>query len=82
MEVGLGHLHSNVEHPDIIEGQLAIVATEDVELSFYYIGSVAAARSWPILTCLHLLPVTLINIEYVHVIHPMCAIIASKVVNL
>ena len=82
MEVRLWHLDANVQHPDIVERQLAIVSTEHVQLALYYIGCVTTAWSRPVIACLHLFPLTMLNVEDMHVIHPVCAIIAAKVVDL
>ena len=82
VQVSLWHLHSNVEHPDIIKRQLTVVATKHIQLSFDDIGCVSAAGPWSVVTCLHLLPVVLLYVKHVHIVHPVSSIIASEIVNL
>ena len=75
----LRNLNSNGEHPNIIETEFTVVASKNVELAFHDIGCVSASWAWLELTCGHLLPVITFDIENMYVIHPMDAIIASKV---
>ena len=56
MEVGLRNLHSNVEHPDVVETKFAIVASEHIKLALDNICSMSASWSWPVVTCLYLFP--------------------------
>lgn len=56
VQIGLWHLDSNVQHPDVIKRKLAVIATEHIQLSLYYIGCVSAARSWSIVARLDFLP--------------------------
>lgn len=81
MQISLWHLDTDVKHPDVIEGQLAVVATKDVELALDNVGCVATARSWAIVTSLHLLPHVLVNVEHVHIVHPVGPIVPAKVIN-
>lgn len=81
MEVGLRDLHTNVEHPDVIEGELAIVAAKDVELALHDVGCVTTARPGSEVAGLYLLPMALLDVVYVHVVHPVCAIVPAEVVD-
>jgi hypothetical protein len=65
-----------------VEGKLAVITAEDVQLPLYYVGSVTAARPWLVVTGLYLFPVVLFDVENMNIIHPMHAIIPSKVVDL
>ena len=82
MEICLWYLNPNVKHPDIIERQFAVVAAKHIQLAVHYISSVATPRSGAIVTGLHFFPHVLVNIEYVHIIHPMSTIVPSKVIYL
>ena len=82
MKICLWHLHTNVEHPDVVERQFAVVAAKHIQLALHNISGVAASRSGAIVTGLHLFPHVLVNIEYVHIIHPMGTIVPTKVIYL
>ncbi len=82
MEICLGHLHSNVKHPDVIERQFAVVTAEHIQLAFHYISSVATPGSGAIVTGLHLFPHVLVNIKHMHIIHPMSTIVPTEVIYL
>ena len=82
MQVGLRHLNANVQHPDVIERQLAVVSAEDVKLSLDDVGSVPTARSGPEVARLHLLPHVLLDVKHVNIVHPVGAVVPSEVVNL
>ncbi len=82
MKICLWHLNSNVEHPDIIERQFAVVAAEHIQLALHNISGVATSRSGAIVTGLHLFPHVLVDIEHMHIIHPMSAIVPTKVIYL
>ena len=81
MQVGLGHLYSDIEHPYVVEAELTIVAAKNIQLSLDYVGCVSAARTRSVVTCLHFLPVVLLNVKDVDIIHPMGTVVASKVVD-
>jgi len=68
------------EDPNIIKRQLTIIPTEDVELAFYNICGMSAARSWLVTICLYLAPSIAINIEYMHIVHPLHAVIPTEVI--
>ena len=82
VQVCLGHLHPNVKHPDVIKGELAIVPPKHVQLALDYVRGVAAAGPRAEVARLDLLPVILLDVEHVHVVHPVGAIVPPKVVNL
>ena len=82
MQVCLRNLNANIQHPYIIEGEFAVIASEYIQLPLDDISGVSAARSRPKVTRLHLLPIILLNVKYVHIIHPVCSIIPTEVVNL
>ena len=82
VQVRLRHLDSDVEHPDVVEGQLAVIAAKNVQLTFHYVGSVPTAWPRPEITRLHLLPMILLNVENMHIVHPVCAVVPPEVVNL
>lgn len=73
-------LDTYVEHPNVMEGEFAVVATEDVELALDYVGCVSASRAWFVLARLNLLPVICVNIENMDVVHPVHPVIPSEVV--
>ena len=81
VEVGLRHLNADVKHPDVVEGQLAIVATEYVKLPLDNVRCVPASRSRPVVTRLNFLPMILFDVKDMDVVHPMRAIVAAEVVN-
>jgi hypothetical protein len=72
-------LNSNREHPYIVETQLAVIASKNIELAFYNISGVSAPRPWLKLTCCYFLPVVAFDIEDMDVIHPVHAVISAKV---
>jgi len=78
----LWHLNSDREHPDIVEGQFAVISSEDVELTFHDVCGVSASRSWFELTCRHFLPVVAFNIEDVDVVHPVNSVVSTEVDDL
>ena len=78
--MGLGYLYADIKHPNVVEGQLAIVASEHVKLALYNIGCVTAARSRSVVTRLNFFPMILLDVKNMNVVHPMCAIVATKVV--
>ena len=82
MQVCLRNLNANIQHPYIIEGEFAVISSEYIQLPLDDISGVSAARSRPKVTRLHLLPIILLNVKYVHIIHPVCSIIPTEVVNL
>ena len=79
---GLWHLHTNWELPNIIEGELAIIAPKDIELPFYYVCCMAASRTRLVPIGLDFVPSVTVDVEDVNIIHPLNAVIASKVVDL
>ena len=81
VQVRLRHLHSNVKHPDVVEGELTIVAAEDVELALHDVCCVSAARTRSVVAGLYFLPMTLLDIVHVDVVHPVCAIVPAEVVD-
>jgi len=82
MEVCLGDLHADVEHPDVIERELTVVAAEDVELAFDDVGGVTTPGPGSVLARLHFFPVALLDVVNVHVVHPVSTVVATKVVYL
>ena len=78
----LGNLYAYIQHPYVIKRELAVIASEDIELSFNDVGSVSTAGSWSIICSLNLLPMILFNVKHMHIVHPMRAIIATEVVYL
>ena len=82
VQVCLRYLYAYIQHPNVIEGEFAVVASEYIQLPFDDISGVPAARPRPKVTRLYLLPVILLDIEDMHIIHPVCPIVPSKVVNL
>ena len=82
MQERLRHLDTNVKHPDIVEAELAVISTEHIELAFYNICRVAAARTRAVVASLHLFPVVGVDIEHMHVVHPVNPIVATKVIDL
>ena len=82
MQVRLRYLNSNIQHPNVVKTELTVITAKDIELSFDNIGGVSAPWSWSVVTCLHLVPMVLLDVKHVHIIHPMGSIIPSKVVNL
>ena len=82
MQVCLWDLNADVQHPNVIEGEFAVVPTEHIELALDDIGGVSAARPRPKVARLHFLPIVLLNVKDVHIIHPVCSIVPSEVVNL
>ena len=82
MQVGLRHLHTDIQHPNVIEGELAVVASEDVQLALDDISSVSTARPRSVITRLYLLPMILFDIKHMHIVHPVSAIITSEIVYL
>ena len=76
----LWHLDTYREHPDIVERELTIISSEDVELALHYVGSVPAARAWFVSVSLHLAPAVAINVKNVHIVHPLHTIIATEIV--
>ena len=77
--LGLWHLHSDGEHPYVVEAQFAIVSSENVELSLDDVGGVSAARSWLELAGHHLLPVVAVDVEHMDVVHPVHPVVAAEV---
>ena len=78
--MGLGYLYADIKHPNVVEGQLAIVASEHIKLALYNIGCVTAARSRSVVTRLNFFPMILLDVKNMNVVHPMRAIVATKVV--
>jgi hypothetical protein len=81
VKICLGYLYSNVKHPDVVKRQFTVITAKDIELTLYNIGSVAASRSGSIVTGLDLFPHVLVNVEHVHIIHPVSTIVPAKIVN-
>jgi hypothetical protein len=65
-----------------VEGELAVIATEDVQLSLHYVGSVSAAGPRLVITSLYLFPIVIFDVENMYIIHPMHTVIPSKVIDL
>ena len=82
VEVCLRDLNSDVQHPDVIEGEFTVVASEYIQLALDDISGVPAARPRSKVTRLYLLPIVLLNVKDVHIIHPVRPIISTEVVNL
>ena len=82
MQVGLRDLHANVQHPDVVEAQLAVVAPEDIQLTLYNIGRVPASGTRPVIASLNFFPMVGINVEHMDIVHPVGAVVAPKVVDL
>ena len=82
VQIGLRNLDSNIEHPNVMETQFTVITSEHIKLAFHYIRRVTAARSRSIVTSLYFLPVILLNIEDMHIIHPVRSIVPSKVIYL
>ena len=76
------HLDSNREHPDVVEAQLAIVSTEDVELALDDISGVSASWPWLELASCYFLPVVALNVKHMDVIHPVDSVVSSEVDDL
>ena len=75
-------LNPDIKHPNVMEREFAVVTTEYIKLTFYYVGCMATARSRSIVTSLNFFPMIRINIKNVHIVHPMDTVISSKIVNL
>lgn len=80
-QLRLRHLHANRQHPNVVEAELAVVAPEDVELPLDNVGSVPTARAGFEFSSDYLFPVVALNVENVHVVHPVHSIVASEVNN-
>ena len=78
-ELRLGHLDADGQHPDVVKGQLAVVAAEDVQLSLDDVGCVSAAGPWFELGRGDLLPVVGVYVKHVHIVHPMDTVVAAEV---
>ena len=75
------HLNADVKHPNIVETKFTVVTSEYIQLTLYYIGSVAASWTRSVVTCLNLIPMIGFNIENMNIIHPVNTIVSSKVIN-
>ena len=82
MQVGLRDLHTDVQHPDVIERELAVVASEDIQLALDDISSVSTARPRSVITRLYLFPMILFDIQHRNIAHPVSAIVTSEIVYL
>ena len=78
-ELRLGHLHADGQHPNVVERQFAVVASEDVQLTLDNVGSVPAPRARFELGSRDLLPVVGLDVEYVDIVHPVHAVISTEV---
>ena len=81
-ELRLGHLHADRQHPDLVEGELTVVAAENVQLALDNVGRVPAAGARFELGCGHLFPVIGLDVENMDVVPPMHAVVTSEVDNL
>ena len=82
MQVGLRDLYTDVQHPDVIERELAVVASEDIQLALDDISSVSTARPRSVITRLYLFPMILFDIKHMNIVHPVSAIVTSEIVYL
>ena len=82
MQVRLRDLHANVQHPDVVEAQLAVVTSEDIQLALHYVSRVPTSGTRPVIASLYFFPVVRINVENMDIVHPVGAIVAPKVINL
>ncbi len=82
LEGGVGNVHPDGEHLDIVKTILTIIATKDVQVSFDNIRGVAA--SWAGLDPVSgdLLPLVLTDFEDMHVVHPLHTIVPSEIIYL
>ena len=77
---GFRDLDTYREHPDIVERELAIISSEDIELTLYYVSSVPAARARLVSVSLDLAPTVAINVKNMHIVHPLHTVIAPEIV--
>ena len=82
VKVGLGHLDTDEEHPDVVEGELAVVASKHVQLSLYNVGCVPTAGSGSVVTRCDLFPMILLDVEDVHIVHPVGPVVPTEVIDL
>ena len=75
----LWHLNSDREHPYVVERQLTVISSENVELSLDNVSSMSATRSWLEFRGSDLLPIVAFDVKYMNIIHPVNAIVPSKV---
>ena len=81
-ESRFGDLYAYREYPNIIEAKFTIVASEDIELTFYNIGCVTAPGTRFVSASLNFVPPVQVHVKHVHIIHPLYTIITTKIVNL
>ena len=68
------------EDPYIVERELAIISSKDVELPLHYVGSVPAASARLVAVGLHLAPAIAVDVKNVHIVHPLHTVIAAEIV--
>lgn len=56
MKKWLRDLNSNIQHPNVIETQFAVITSEDVQLTFNNVRSMSASWPWSVITSLDFLP--------------------------
>ena len=76
----LWNLHTDVKSPYIMKRKFTIISSENVQLPLYYISGVST--SWPrsVVSRLHLLPIIGLDVEHVHIVHPVHAIVPAEVI--
>ena len=80
MQVSLWYLYTNIQHPDVVEGEFTVIAAKDIQLSLYNIGCMSTMWPWSVVTCLYFFPNVLFNVKNMNIVHPVSAIIAAEVV--
>ena len=76
----LWYLHAYVKSPDIVKRELAVIPSKNVQLPLHYIGGVSTSWSRSVVSCLHLLPIIGLDVEHMHIVHPVHAIVPAEVV--
>lgn len=64
-----------------MEAQFAVISSKYVKLSFNYVRCVAASGPRSVVTGSNFVPMVRLYIEYVHIVHPVHAIVATEVID-
>jgi len=75
----LRNLYSDWKHPNIIETKFAIIASKNIELAFHDVCGMTTPWSRLKFASNHFLPVIILNVENMHIIHPMNSVVPSKI---
>lgn len=75
------YLHSNRENPNIVEAQFAIITSKDVQLTLNYIRCMTTPWSRLVAVSLYFSPSISFNVKGMNIVHPLHAIIATKIVD-